>query len=67
MDADLARTVGIRGEPLTVFQALVRQVGHYHWHCSQIALIAKDLAGENWDYLTIAPRGSAAFNQKMGK
>ena len=66
-DADLARTVTIRGEPHTVAMAAVRQVAHYAYHVGQILLIAKHLRGERWDYLTIPPGGSAAFNRKMGR
>jgi len=66
-DADLARTVTIRGEPHTVAMAAVRQVAHYAYHVGQILLIAKHLRGERWNYLTIPPGGSAAFNRKMGR
>jgi hypothetical protein len=65
-DADLGRTVLIRKAPHTVALAIVRQIAHYGWHAGQIALIAKHLVGENWNYLTIPPGGSAEFNQKMG-
>ena len=65
-DSDLARTVHIRGEAHTVVQAAVRQVAHYAYHVGQILLIAKHLRGEKWEYLTVPPGGSAAFNRKMG-
>ena len=65
-DADLERTVTIRREPHSVFLALVRQTAHYAWHAGQIALIAKHLKGEGWQYLTIPPGGSGEFNRKMG-
>jgi hypothetical protein len=65
-DADLDRIVTIRKEPHTVLKALVRQTAHYAWHAGQIALIAKHLKGEGWQYLTIPPRGSAEFNRKKG-
>lgn len=35
-DADLARTVTIRGEAHSVMQAINRQVAHYSCHCGQI-------------------------------
>ena len=65
-DANLSRTVTIRGEPHTVVQAAVRQVAHYGYHVGQILLIAKHLRGERWKYLTIPPGGSAAFNRSKG-
>jgi hypothetical protein len=65
-DADLARVVTIRNEPHTVLKAINRQTAHYAWHAAQIALIAKHLRQQQWNYLTIPPGGSNAFNQKMG-
>jgi hypothetical protein len=64
-DADLSRTVTIRGEPHTVVLAAVRQVAHYAYHVGQILLIAKHLRGDRWNYLTIPPGGSEAFNRDM--
>jgi hypothetical protein len=65
-DADLSRTVRIRNEPLTVVEALVRQIEHYGYHVGQVVLIAKHLRGERWNYLTIPPGGSAPFNRAKG-
>ena len=65
-DADLTRTVRIRGEPLTVAEAVVRQVEHYGYHVGQIVLIAKHVRGEKWNYLTIPPGGSQEFNRSKG-
>lgn len=67
-DADLGRTVTIRGEAHTVFQALNRQTAHHAYHVGQIALLAKHMAlskGRSWRYLTIAPGQSQAFNEQM--
>ena len=63
-DADLRRVVHIRGEPLTVAQAAVRQLAHYAYHVGQILLLAKHARGEAWKYLTIPPGGSEAFNRE---
>ena len=57
-DADLARTVTIRGEPHTVLQALQRQLTHYAYHVGQIVFLAKHLAGAEWRSLSI-PRGKS--------
>ena len=65
-DADLPRTVLIRREPHTVAAALARQAAHYAWHAGQVALIAKHLKGNAWQYLTIPPHASAVFNRRMG-
>ncbi|HUO10758.1 MAG TPA: DUF1572 family protein [Phycisphaerae bacterium] len=65
-DADLPRQILIRNEPHTVAQALARQLAHYGWHTGQIALIGKHLLQNQWQYLTIPPGASQAFNKKMG-
>ena len=65
-DADMGRTVRIRGDALSVADAVVRQVEHYGYHVGQVVLIAKHLRGEKWNYLTIPPGGSAAFNRAKG-
>ncbi len=59
---DLAHTVTIRGEPLTVLQALHRAVAHYVYHMAQIIFLAKHIRGAEWKTLSI-PRGqSEQFN-----
>jgi len=64
-DADLARTVTIRGEPHSVMQAINRQIAHYANHVGQIVLLAKHLQHANWKPLTIPRNKSANFNQKV--
>jgi len=64
-DANLGRTVTIRGEAHSVMQAINRQVAHYSYHCGQIVLLAKHLCHEKWTALTV-PRGkSAEFNARV--
>jgi hypothetical protein len=64
-DADLQRTVVIRGEPHSVFKAINRQMAHYAGHAYQILLLARHLRGANWKTLSI-PRGqSEEFNRRM--
>jgi len=64
-DADLGRTVTIRGEAHSVMQAINRQIGHYAHHCGQIIFLAKHWQGANWKSLSI-PRGkSAEFNRRV--
>lgn len=64
-DADLQRTVMIRGEAHSVYKAMSRQVAHYAGHTYQILLLAKHLQGANWKTLSI-PRGqSEEFNRRM--
>jgi hypothetical protein len=57
----------IRGQRMSVFEALNRQTAHYAYHVGQIILIAKHICGPRWKYLTI-PRGqSEQFHQQMLK
>jgi hypothetical protein len=66
-DKDLGRTISIRGEPLSVLQAINRQLTHYSYHVGQIVYVAKHYAGKSWRSLSI-PRGqSAQFNAKPAK
>ncbi len=58
-DADLGRTVHIRGEAHSVMQAINRQVGHYACHIGQIIFLAKHLRSTEWKSLSI-PRGKSA-------
>ena len=62
---DLSKTVLIRGDPHSVPLAIQRSLAHCGYHVGQIVMIARILAEDNWQVITI-PRGqSAAFNQKV--
>jgi len=64
-DADLGRTVTIRGEAHSVMQAINRQQAHYAYHVGQIVLLAKHHAGANWQSLSIPRNRSVEFNRKV--
>jgi hypothetical protein len=64
-EEDLAKNVLIRGEKLTVTDAIVRQLMHYAYHIGQIVLLCKQEAAEGWASLSIPKGGSAAFNTSM--
>src|ERR1700722_11119012 len=57
-DADLGRTITIRGEAHSVMQAINRQLAHYPYHCGQIVFLAKHLRHDNWKSLSV-PRGAS--------
>jgi len=57
-EADLGRTVLIRGERLSVLQAVNRAMTHCCYHIGQIVFLAKQFAGDRWNSLTI-PRGTS--------
>lgn len=56
--ADLAREVRVRGEALTVLEAIVRQVAHYAQHVGQMLMLGKHLLGPAWKTPSI-PRGQS--------
>ena len=64
-DADLSRTITIRGEAHSVMQAINRQVAHYAMHVGQIILLAKHYAGTQWQTLSVARNRSSDFNRKV--
>jgi len=64
-DADLGRTVTIRGEAHSVMQAINRQLAHYPYHVGQIVLLAKHFAWEKWESLSVPRNRSAEFNRKV--
>lgn len=64
-DADLPRSVAIRGEAHSVMQAINRQVAHYSYHCGQIVFLAKHFAHGSWTSLTVPRNRSAEFNRRV--
>lgn len=63
-EADMSRSIRIRGEPLTVLQAVNRQLAHYSYHVGQIVYVAKHFCGSSWKTLSIPRGGSAQFNRR---
>jgi uncharacterized damage-inducible protein DinB len=61
-DADLARTVTIRGQELTVAQALHRSLAHTSYHVGQIVYVARGLRADGWRFLSIPPGQSDLYN-----
>jgi Protein of unknown function (DUF1572) len=54
--ADLPRTVTVRGEAMSAFEALARNIIHTAQHVGQILMLAKHTAGPNWQAVTIPRR-----------
>lgn len=61
----LSSTVRVRGEPLTVMQALNRALVHVAGHVGQIILLAKHAAGHGWRTLSIPRGGSDRYLRDM--
>ncbi len=62
VDNDLHRSVTIRGQPLRVHDALHRSLAHVSYHVGQIVYLAHAHRGAAWEYLSIPPGGTAAYN-----
>ena len=62
-DDDLLKTVYIRQEPLTVIDAINRQLAHYPYHIGQIVFIGKMIRDEGWKNLSIPKGRSQAYNK----
>jgi uncharacterized protein DUF1572 len=55
---DMVKTVAIRGKPLSVVEAINRQLTHYAYHVGQIVFLAKHFRSGAWQSLSI-PRGKS--------
>jgi Protein of unknown function (DUF1572) len=62
-DADLPRAVRIRGQEASVLDALHRSLTHASYHVGQIVFLARSLRGPAWEWLTIPPGQSDAYNR----
>lgn len=64
-EADLGKTVTIRGKAHTVVDAIERGLSHAAYHVGQITYIARMLKGaEGWQTLSIARNQSAEYRPK---
>jgi hypothetical protein len=52
-DNDLLKIIYIRGEGLSVVDAINRQLAHYPYHVGQIIYVAKMIQDDNWKSLSI--------------
>jgi hypothetical protein len=66
-DSDMSQIITIRGEPLTVLQAVNRQLTHYAYHIGQIVYVAKHHCGPAWRTLSIPLGRSADFNRNPAR
>ena len=62
-EADLEKNITIRGQALTVNQALLRSLAHVANHVGQIILLAKIHTKDEWKAITIPKGKSAEYNQ----
>lgn len=59
---DLLRTIYIRKEPLSVIDAINRQLAHYPYHVGQIIYIAKEVKDRTWKNLSVPKGHSTQYN-----
>jgi hypothetical protein len=62
---DLTKTITIRGEPHSVIDALHRALAHCGYHVGQIVQLARFLAKDRWETITIPRGGSEQFNRSL--
>jgi hypothetical protein len=65
VEADMGRTVLIRGEAHSVMQAINRQITHYAYHVGQIVFLAKHFQHSQWRSLTVPRRRPATSAQQV--
>jgi hypothetical protein len=63
--ADITKTITIRTEPLTVYDAILRQLAHYPSHVGQIIYIGRMIRNEDWQSLSIPKGGSLEYLEKI--
>jgi len=63
--ADFTRNVRIRGEELSVVQAITRSLNHTAYHVGQIVFLAKHFRRTDWKSLSIPRGGSSEFNAHL--
>lgn len=62
---DLNKTIYIRKVPLTVIDAINRQLAHYSYHVGQMVYIGKMQLNDRWISLSIPKGNSKEYNDKM--
>jgi uncharacterized damage-inducible protein DinB len=62
---DLNKTITIRSQPLTVVDAINRQLAHYSYHVGQITYLGRWIRQKDWQSLSIPKGDSKVFNERM--
>ena len=64
---NIHQMIFIRGEKLSVIDALLRQLAHYPYHVGQIIFVAKMIKNEEWKTLSIAKNKSEEYHLELLK
>lgn len=59
-DADLAKTVHIRGEAMPAHEALLRAAAHTSYHAGQIVLLARISCESDWKWISVPKKKPSA-------
>lgn len=62
---DLIKDISIRSQPLSVTDAINRQLAHYSYHVGQIVYLGKWLLSDKWESLSIPKNASKDYNKSM--
>ena len=63
-EEDLIKTIYIRNEPLSVIDAINRQLAHYPYHVGQIIYAAKIIRNKEWHNLSV-PKGQSVLSNEL--
>ena len=66
-DDNINSIILIRGEKISVVDALLRQLAHYPYHIGQIIYLAKMLKNDDWKTLSIARNKSQEYTELLKK
>lgn len=66
-EADLAKTVSIRGEAMPAHDALLRAAAHTAYHVGQIVLLARISCESEWKWISVPKGMSETFNRQTGE
>ncbi len=64
---DLTKTVYIRTEPMSAYDAILRQLAHYPYHVGQIVYVGKMIKDKKWKTLSIPKGQSNQFNEQLAQ
>lgn len=66
-DADLTRTVRIRGQEITVNDALLRSLAHLSYHVGQMVMLGRLEQKQDWKWISIPKGDSEKYNREFQK
>jgi hypothetical protein len=65
--SDLNRTVRIRGQEISVHDAIARSLAHFSYHVGQMVLLGRMEQGQTWRWISIPKGQSEQYNRAPAK